>query len=129
MQNQQDVVNSGTVHKLCEKIAALEKRNTDLERERDELVAHVENVKQMFITLNSCHLNSEWNENAGKLRSVIMQTPTHSLAEHDAEVARKAFMAGFQKGKIKRPVVDLRNPIDLANKYAQHIKESPNDNT
>jgi hypothetical protein len=69
-----------------------------VKRERDELASHVENVKQMFITLNSCHLNSEWNENAGKSRSVIMRPPAQSLSEHDAEVARKAYADGYYDG-------------------------------
>lgn len=43
----------------------------DLEQRNKELAATVEEIRHNFIMLESCHLNSEWNENFAKLRAVI----------------------------------------------------------
>jgi len=63
-----------------------------LQQERDALAAHVERLREVVIEYHSENIASE--EAVNELWEIHKQSPTTNLAERDAEVARKAFIAG-----------------------------------
>lgn len=85
-----------------------------LQAERDALAAHVERLR--IAALNAISFMSGGQYKA-ELRDAYDETPQQSLAEHDAEVARKAFIDGANWTTVYGLHKD---PSDAARQYIEH---------
>jgi hypothetical protein len=103
----------------------------DILDQRNALAAHVERYK------SACEMLYHWHDTSDggmvvdgdvvrNLWELESTTPQQSLAKHDAEVARKAFVAGanWQAGGLafNQPVINRE-----ANQYIEQLKENTNE--
>jgi len=97
-----------------------------LQAERDALAAHVERFK------SACEMLYHWHDTSDggmvvdgdvvrKLWELESTTPQQSLAEHDAEVARKAFVAGANWQAVNQPVINREADKYIEREYG--VKE------
>lgn len=123
-------------------IRQLQARNSELElylfdtvNERNELAATVERLRGAYHQLignadtivddfgNVLIAECDYND----LCKVVEATPPQNLAEHDADVARKAYCEGFIDGCSETQEGYLGNPslteAKRAEQYAQRIKD------
>ena len=119
-------------NELLNKIEQLQAQCAELERERDALAAHVGRLRG--VSMRACTAPYESPAYGVKtkgyfiseLADVLEETPQQSLAKHDAEVARKAFVAGanWQAGGLafNQPVINRE-----ANQYIEQLKEKGNE--
>jgi len=102
----------------------LHNRIEELEKERNELKAQVEQLHKGFSDLQSCHLNSEYYKTLSKIRVIFNATPAKCLAEIKAQAvidaidAHKNNLLTFDFNTAIR-VTDL---IKYANKLRQQAK-------
>lgn len=95
--------------------------------ELDALKAHVERLREDLKSIlgwrelrNTSAIPIDRIEEVARM--ALDATPQQSLSERDAEVARKAFIAGFKKGHSTSSD-SYDSIINTSNEYAQHIKE------
>lgn len=102
--------------------SALRDRYDDLMQERNELVAHVGRLRDF---IKAIHAYTDDEKLMRLVDDMLNQTPQQSLADRDAEVARKAFIDGFYSSAdgFNGQWVGDKNDLDkLANEYAERVK-------
>ena len=135
-----------------QRIAELEEKNAHLEHiqsshdqvwkelgdmihQRDELSATVERLRNAieyctsYLDENKLNTIGSRSKAHNELHTALQLTPQQSLAEHDAEVARKAFEAGakwwselFNNISCSKKVY-TNGASEAANEYAKRIKD------
>lgn len=84
-----------------------------LERENQELAAHVERMRDaLHKVLDDSEIGVVPKSHLNSIEHLLKSAPQQSLAEHDAEVARKAFVAGLNSADTG----------DMAKEYAERVK-------
>lgn len=102
---------------LQDKCEGYKERIYELEQRERELVAHVERLRFIADTEYA-----DEDERIADIHGVLESTPQQSLAEREAEVARKAFAAGVDWANSLQPIDPKITIVGAATEYAERVK-------